>query len=127
MTSTASVLKNHLAYYIKKQDFIIMLSYTCCICLNKYYIKLSDSDHYRECIYCNSIKYKKALLLSATVWSYLIQAQHLLCKKEETALNKLLYLYKQDQLFEKCAGDFLQYNIKKISELEELDYTEEEN
>ena len=65
MASAASVLKNHLACYIEEQDFIIVLSYTCCTQLNKYCIKSSDSDCYGECIYCSGVKCKEALLLSA--------------------------------------------------------------
>jgi hypothetical protein len=51
----------------------------------------------------------------------------LLCEEEETALNKLLCLCKQGCLLEKYAGDFLQCDIKEISELEELDCAEEED
>jgi hypothetical protein len=88
---------------------------------------LPDSNYYGECICCSSVRCKEASLLSAAAWSCLIQAQHLLYKEEETALNKLLHLCKQGCLLEKHAGDFLQYNIKEISELEELDCAEEKD
>jgi hypothetical protein len=48
-------------------------------------------------------------------------------EEEEVTLNKLLYLCKQGCLLEKHASDFLQHDIKEISELEELDHTEEED
>ena len=74
MASAASILKNHLACCVEKQDFIIMLSYTHC-----------------------------------------------------THLNKLLHLCKQDHLLKKHTDDFLQHDIKKISELKELDCAEEKD
>jgi hypothetical protein len=107
MASTASVLKNCLAHHVEKQGFIMVLSCACCTHLNKHCVKLPDSDHCGECIYCNGMKCEEASLLSAAAWSHLIQAQHSLCKEEETALNKLLCLCKQGCLLEKHAGDFL--------------------
>ena len=65
MASAASVSKNHLAYCIEKQGFIIVLSCACCTRLNKHCVKSPDSDCYGECICCNGIKCEEALLLSA--------------------------------------------------------------
>jgi hypothetical protein len=127
MASAASVSKNHLACCVEEQGFIIMLSCAHCTCLNKHCVKSPDSDCCGECICCGGVKCEEAPLPSTAAWSHLIQAQHSLCEEEETALNKLLHLCKQDCLLEKHAGDFLQHDIKEISELEELNYAEEKN
>ena len=105
----------------------MVLSCARCTHLNKRCVKSPDSDRCGECIRCGGVKCEEAPLPSAAAWSRLIQAQRSLREEEETALNKLLRLRKQGRLLEKRAGDFLQHDIKEISELEELDCAKEED
>lgn len=50
--------------------------------------------------------------------------QNSLEEEEEVALTKLLYLQKHKQLLQKCAGNFIAYDMKEIKELEDLEEKE---
>jgi adenine-specific DNA glycosylase len=63
--------------------------------------------------------------VSESAWKRLNDAQERLQEEEEQAMAKILRLRKQQKLLKKRAGEFLQKDIKDISELEKLEEEEE--
>jgi muconolactone delta-isomerase len=59
--------------------------------------------------------------VSESAWKRLNDAQERLQEEEEQAMAKILRLRKQQKLLKKRAGEFLQKDIKDISELEKLE------
>ena len=64
------------------------------------------------------------LSFSDAEWKCLMKVQNSLEEEEEVALAKLLCLWKQKWLLQKCASNFIAHDIKEVKELEELEEKE---